>query len=312
MSVTIVIEQMIMIVLLIAMGFYSYRKSILTDESARGISALIVNFTNPCLMVHSMLNSGDRISGRMLAIGFLSVIVADALLILIAEILPRLLKIEQSERYCYWMLCVFGNIGFIGIPLTSAVLGEKALVYVSIHNLVFSLLIYTVGISKIKTAAGETGEGGAFSLKQMKSFVNAGTVSVTVALILYIMGASLPRIVMSTIDYAGRATTFLSMMILGTAVARMSVKQVVKDVRLILFSIIRLTAVPALLLILMKPFIKDDLLVYTTALMLAVPAGNMPLIIATQHGLKAQKISDGIVLTTILSVFTIPLVALFV
>ena len=312
MSATIVIEQMIMIVLLIAIGFYSYRKSILSDEATRGISALVVNFTNPCLMAYSMLSSGERVSGRLLFMGMLSALAAYALLILMAELIPRLLKVEVSERYCYWMLCVFGNTGFIGIPLTNAVLGPDALVYVCFHNLIFSLLIYTVGISKIRSAAGNADKGGESALYMLRRFINTGTVSVIVALILYITGASLPSLIMSTMDYAGRATTFLSMMILGTAVARMSVKEVISDVRLIVFSLIRLIAIPALLLFLLKLFIHEDLIIYTAALMLAVPAGNMPLIIATQHGLKARTISDGIVLTTILSVVTIPIVALLV
>ena len=312
MSITVVAEQMIMIVLLIALGFYSYRKSIINDEVTKGISALIINFTNPCLMVHSMLSSGERVSGRLLLLGMLSAVAANAFLMIMAEILPRLLKVEKAERYGYWMLCVFGNIGFIGIPLTNAVLGPDSLVYVCFHNLIFSLLIYTVGMSKIRTAAGIDEGSGNTVLITLRRFINTGTVSVIAALILYVAGASLPGIIMSTIDYAGRSTTFLSMMILGAAVARMSVKQVVTDVRLMIFSLLRLIAIPVLLVVLLKLFINDDMIICTAALMLAVPAGNMPLILATQHGLKARTISDGIVLSTVLSVITIPIGTLFV
>ncbi|MCR5356660.1 MAG: AEC family transporter [Lachnospiraceae bacterium] len=310
MSITVVIQQMTMIVLLIALGFYSYKKSILTDETTKGISALIVNITNPCLMVYSMLSTGERLSGKLIVLGLISVIVTDAILIVMAELIPRLLKVKDTERYCYWMLGVFGNVGFIGIPLTNAVLGPDALVYVAFHNLIFNLLIYTVGINKIRTAAGEEKSG--FSFDMLKSCINSGTVSVLIGLILYVAGISLPGLIMSTIDYAGRATTFLSMMILGSAVARMSIRQVITDARLLIFSLIRLILIPGLVLIILKLFIKDDLIIYTSALMLAVPAGNMPLIMATGHGLKADKISDGIVLTTVLSLITIPIVTLFV
>jgi hypothetical protein len=310
MSTTVVIEQMIMIALLIALGFYSYRKSILTHDTTKGISALIVNFTNPCMLVYSMLSTGERLSGELILLGMLAVVVTDILLIVFAEIIPRLLKVEEPERYCYWMLCVFGNVGFIGIPLTNAVLGPDALVYVAFHNLFFSLLIYTVGINKILTAAGE--EDGHFSMAMLKSCINTGTVSIVIGLVLYLTGLSLPAFLMSTIDYVGRSTTFLSMMILGCAVARMSVKKAVTDVRLLVYSLIRLICIPAVILVILKLFIKDDLIINTTALMLAVPAGNMPLIMATRYGLEAETISDGIVVTTLLSIITIPIVTLFV
>ena len=77
-------------------------------------------------------------------------------------------------------------------------------------------------------------------------------------------------------------------------------------------SLLRLTLIPIIMIYLLKLFIHDDLIIYTSALMLAVPAGNMPLILATKQGLDAETISDGIVLSTVMSIATIPLVTLFV
>lgn len=313
MSAEVVIEQMIMIALLIALGYYAFKKKILTDEVTRGISALIVTITNPCLMVYSMLSSEERISGSGLLLGLLSAVVAYALLIVLAVLLPGLFRIRKDERYCYFMMCVFGNTGFIGIPLTNAVLGPDALVYVCFHNLIFSLLIYTLGIRIIRDAAGEKAEAadGSMSFRRTAlNMINTGTVSAVAALIIYVAGWELPKIIMTTCDYAGRATTFLSMMVLGAAVARMSVKKAVSNVKLLGFSLIRLLAVPVVIVFILRLFISDPLTVNTATLMLAVPAGNMPLIMATQHRLDARTLSDGIVLTTVMSVLTIPVVTL--
>ena len=275
MSASVVVKQMIMIALLIVLGFYSYRKRMINDDATRGISALIVNFTNPCLMIYSMLSSEKRVSGELLLIGLLSAVATYILLIILAGLIPRLLGVEISRRFCYWMLCVFGNIGFIGIPLTEAVLGSDALVYVCFHNLIFCLLIYTVGISRFKKEAeklradepsvDEKDKGNSI-LYMIRRMVNAGTVSAVVALIFYVEGWELPGVLLSTCDYAGRATTFLSMVILGAAVARMNVKEAVSDVRLIVFSIIRLVAIPVFILLLLKLFIHDTLIVNTSAL----------------------------------------------
>ena len=335
MSAAVVVKQMIMIALLIMLGFYSFKRRMINDDVTRGISALIVNFTNPCLMVYSMLNSEERVSGWLLLIGLLSAVVTYVILIILAELVPRLLGVEVSRRYCYWLLCVFGNIGFIGIPLTEAVLGADALVYVCFHNLIFSFLIYTVGISKVKREAerlsvtadtpdntdynkntaekkkAAAGKNRSSILYTVRRMINAGTVSAVAALVFYVAGWELPEVLMSTCDYAGRATTFLSMVILGAAVARMDVKKAISDIRLIVFSLIRLVAIPLLILMVLKLFISDPLIVNTSALMLAVPAGNMPLIIATQHRLKAPELANGIVLTTVMSLVTIPIVTLF-
>ncbi|HCM92518.1 MAG TPA: hypothetical protein DIS78_08150 [Lachnospiraceae bacterium] len=344
MSISVVLEQMIMIALLIALGFASYKKGILNEKAGVAISAIIVNITNPCLMLSSMLGSDERVSGRLLLLGLLSAVVTYALLLVIAELIPIIFRVKKSERYCYYLLTLFGNIGFIGIPLTSAVLGDEALVYVCFHNLVFCFIVYTVGVSKIATAAREQGEdmgtvpvssssvkNSSFDphphedtgidpvsstrhgrLQNFRRMINTGTISALLALVLYVAGLSLPNLLMLTTDYAGRSTTFLSMMVLGMAVARMQVERVVKNYRLIAFSLVRLILVPLIILFVLKLFIHDDLILNTSALMLAVPAGNMPLIMATKQGLKAETISDGIVLSTVLSIITIPIITLFV
>ncbi|MCR5421777.1 MAG: AEC family transporter [Lachnospiraceae bacterium] len=318
MSAGVVVKQMLMIAMLIALGFYSYKKELINDEITRGISALIVTFTNPCLMIYSMLSSTVRVSGKQLFTGLVSAILTYLLLIIVSEIIPGILKVEMTERYCYWFLGVFGNIGFIGIPLTEAVLGKDALVYVCFHNLIFCLIIYTIGINKIRKAAGYNGKddfkSGDMSMtlkKRLIKLINTGTVSAIFALIMYVLNFKLPDVIMSTCDYAGRATTFLSMIILGAAVARMNIKSALSDKRLAVFSVFRLVALPIMILFVFKIFIKDPMIVNTTALMLAVPAGNMPLIMATQHKLEASVLSNGIVLTTVLSLVTIPIVTLF-
>ncbi|MCR5508325.1 MAG: AEC family transporter [Lachnospiraceae bacterium] len=316
MSAVVVIKQMIMIALLITVGCYSYKKGLVNDNSKKSISSLIVNFTNPALLVYSMLGSKDRLSGRQLMLGMVSAIVTYAILIILAEMIVRIFRLKKDERYSYWMLCVFGNTGFIGIPLTEAVLGGSALVYVCIHNIIFSILIYTVGDAKLHEAAAHAGIEGmnvsASGIKKLRPMINSGTVCAFGALALYVAGMDLPDVLLRTFDYAGRPTTFLSMVVLGCAVANMSIKRVISNHRLIIFSVVRLIVVPGLILLILKLFMNDALIINTAALMLAVPAGNMPLIMASRIGLGTDTISDGIVLTTILSLITIPLVTLFV
>ena len=78
--------------------------------------------------------------------------------------------------------------------------------------------------------------------------INPGTVAALFALVFYVANLNLPHLLMLTIDYAGRATTFLSMMVLGAAVARMQVGRVIRNYRLIIFSLVRLTLIPLILL----------------------------------------------------------------
>ena len=158
------------------------------------------------------------------------------------------------------MLTVFGNVGFIGIPLASAVLGPECLIFVSIYNLFFNLLIYTFGIALLQRAAkrqasgcervsnnsasgvrgnvpGEQGpRGGNPAAGQTlvlettepgwKKMINAGTISAAVTIIIYLGDFSAPVIVSSTLNYIGQTTTLFSMLVLGVSVAQMKLRDI--------------------------------------------------------------------------------------
>lgn len=63
--------------------------------------------------------------------------------------------------------------------------------------------------------------------------------------------------------------------------------------------------------LLMRGLIDNKLIVNTMLLMVAVPAANMPLMMAKQMDMDTDSISQGIILTTVLSLITVPAACLF-
>lgn len=311
MDTSIVIEQMIIIFFLILTGFVLHRTKLLTDNTSKQISGIILNVCNPALLISSSLEGDTRISVSELSTGLLFFAVMYMILILLSLIIPTLLGIEKNRRYAYTMMTVFGNVGFIGIPLATEVLGADSLIYVSVCNLFFSLIIYTFGISIIQKAATEQG---VFTRPQNKKFhlpgwINIGTIAALLTIILYISGAKLPKLLDSTLSYAGRCTTFLSMIVLGVSVSTMNPRKVFTNIKLYIFVLLRLIAIPVIMILSFKKFTTDPLLISSLTIMLAISFANMPLMFAKSYGVNDEDISGGIILSTILSLGTIPMVA---
>ena len=236
-------------------------------------------------------------------------------------------------HYAYQMLTIFGNVGFIGIPLASAVLGTQSLIFVSIYNLIFNILIYTFGISvlhraeerQMQISASKSTQTPDLPRKsnlsqdatahnapsQWKKLINAGTISAAATIIFYLGDFHVPVIVSSTLTYMGQATTLLSMLVLGVSVAQMAPKDIFSHPKLYGFTLLRQILVPIGCIVLFRPLIQNPLILNTMALMLAVPAANMPLMLSKQLHVETDTISQGIILTTILSLGTIPVVSLF-
>ncbi|MCM1251383.1 MAG: AEC family transporter [Clostridium sp.] len=314
MSISVVLEQMIIIMILIIVGIFLFRKKMLSEDTSRQLSGLIVNVTNPAVLICSAFDDSPKVSLSELGVGLCVVLVSYAVLLLFAYLIPLILRVPQPGRYSYRMLTIFGNVGFIGIPLVSAVLGSGALIFVSLNNLVYNVLVYTYGIATLKKAAVEqhsiTQDGSSESLAH--KLINAGTVSAVLTIIFYLGNFNVPTIISSSLSYAGRTTTFLSMLVLGVSVAQMAPKEIFSHPKLYAFTLIRQILLPIGFTLVIGLFVHKPLIVNSAALMLAVPAGNMPLMLSKQLHVDESTISQGIILTTILSLATIPLVAVFI
>lgn len=320
MSITVVLQQMVMIFILIAVGLLLYKKEMLSEITAKQISGIIVNVTNPALLVCSAFQDGPKVSLQELGIALGIYLVVYGILIATGYLIPYILRVPGMYRYSYQMLTVFGNVGFIGIPLASAVLGPESLIFVSIYNLIFNILIYTFGISLLRKAearqlaaeaATPTLRPGADPAKPAwKKLINAGTISAAATILFYLGDFHVPAIIPSTLTYMGQATTLLSMLVLGASVAQMTPKDIFTHPKLYGFALLRQILVPIGCILMLRPFIQNALILNTMALMLAVPAANMPLMLSKQLHVETDTISQGIILTTILSLVTIPVVSL--
>ncbi len=286
MSISVVLEQMIIIMILIIVGIFLFRKKMLSEDTSRQLSGLIVNITNPAVLICSAFDDTPKVSLHELGIGLCVVLISYAVLLLSAYLIPLILRVPQPERYSYHMLSVFGNVGFIGIPLVSAVLGSGALIFVSLNNLVYNILVYTYGISTLKKASIEQHSTEASNSPAQENLfhklINAGTVSALLTIIFYLSNFNVPAIISSSLSYMGRATTFLSMLVLGVSVAQITPKEIFSHPKLYAFTLIRQILLPIGVTLTLGLFIHNSLLVNTTALMLAVPAGNMPLMLSKQ------------------------------
>ena len=315
MDTTLVIEQMFVILILIALGAFLYKKGFLADKTVKQISWIIVNVTNPAILLSSAIEEDAKIPPGEIAQVFAISIAAYLLAGIFGWIIGCILRKDSYGRTAIMLMTVFANVGFIGIPLALATLGTRAMVYVSINNLIYCILFYSIGMALIKRSA-HAGEGGGQDKTQSKTgpanvllgMINAGTISAVLTVCVYLFKPPVWSVISDPLLYAGRCTTFLSMLVLGVSVASSSIREFVTDVKLWVFVILRGVAVPVIAAFILSFFISDDFMLSTVLLLLAVPAGNMPMIVSRQLGLDDTLFSRGIIMSTLVSVVTIPFV----
>ena len=312
MNTIVVLEQMIIIFILIAVGYFLSKSGHLSEETSKNISFIVINITNPLTLISSALSSRVQIGVKHLFFAIFLFVVMYAFLFIMSLVTPCIIRLVREERFAYGMLLLFSNVGFIGIPFVSAVLGADALIYVSICCLVFNLVIYTYGMSTMRRAGEKKGtfteEDGSKASGLVRMILNTGTVSSLLTIVIFALNIKLPQFFVNLSDIIGRGTTFLSMIVVGAAASGISIKMVFGNAKLYLLTLVKALFIPIILAAFLKQFDIDETLRSVLIIMSALPSANMPLMYAREYGAGEQTISAGIILTTLLSVLTIPAV----
>ena len=305
MSSLVVLEQMVMIFILILTGFVLYKKKMISDSASKDLSALVVNVCSPGLVIVSMFNDLSQIPREnVIFVGAISVIFY-LFLIFFGYFLVWVLKVPGHLKNAYVLMTVFGNTGFIGIPVALAIIGPESMVYVIVFNFLFNLTIFTFGIMLLK----KDNQG---KKQSWKDYLSPGLLACIAAFAIYWFHIELPEEIETLAGYYGNACTLLSMIVIGISLAGMKVKDMMKNRRLLVFVFIRFIAFPILLALALRPVLSDLLIREVVLLMAALPVGNFPAMLCEQYGRDPKPIAEGIVVTTILSVFTITLAFLLV
>lgn len=147
------LQQMIVMFLMMAVGYLCYRKQILTEEVSRKVSAIVVNVANPCMILSSALTD-QQMQGKELVQTLAIVVIMYVFLLVMAQLLPRILCIQKESRGAYAAMTVFANIGFMGFPVLAAMYGNGALLYGAVFQIPFNILIYTYGVAVLTRKQG--------------------------------------------------------------------------------------------------------------------------------------------------------------
>lgn len=290
-------SQVAMLTILAAVGFCCHKGGLFTESTAKLCNGLLFYIVTPCVICHSFLRlerSAETI--KLFGIALLWGLVFH----LFGVGLTHFLFNKSSSPAVYKYAAMYGNLGYMGIPLSQAVLGDIGVFICSVMVFVFNLFAFTHG-SAIMNRAG----GG--KLKLFKILVNPGTIGITMGLPLFLLKVQLPAILAEPIEHLSNLNTPLAMLMLGTYLASTDLKQIFKIRENYTVIFIKLIFLPAVIIgaaVLLG--IKGDLLV-GLALMSCAPSASNTVMFAAQYGRDTGRAGMAIACTSIVSILTMPI-----
>ncbi len=298
------LQQMIVLFVLMLIGYFVSKKEYITDATFKQLSWLVVYVACPAMVISGSVNSGKMMEGAELFATLGLTVLIYTVLIVIGLVSPVLLGVPREDRGVYKVMMIFSNIGFMGFPLIGSLYGTEALLYAALFQIPFNVLIYTYGILVLKKKTEDN------ERLDLKKILNIGVICCIISIVISLFQIETPAFVKSIVSNLSNLTAPLSMMVIGASLTKIRFRELFTDARLLVFCGLKLLVIPIVLLFVLKQFIDSDMVLGVCMVILATPVASMTAMLAQQYDGNYALASKGVAVSTILSVITMPVVAM--
>ena len=296
-------QQVAVLFLLIGTGMVAVKTGVLKLENKQALSNLLVYIIVPAMVVNSYrMEFSAQILRNLLAAFGMSV-----LSVLLGTVITLLLTARKTGNRMpiFRFACIFSNAAYMGFPLISALFGSEGLLYASAYVTVFNILLWTLGYGLVS--------GGSSVKEVARSLVRTPVLyAIVVGLGIYLLQIPLPTLITQPLELLAGVNTPLSMLITGMLIAAGDVRSIVTDKHIWKLASVRMLLIPAATLALFGVLGFHGTAAQVVTLLECCPAAAITSVFAVQFGHDEHFAAGSVVLTTLLSIVTLPLCALII
>jgi len=287
-------------------GYFCRRRQIVNDTHITGMTEILVRVAMPCAVFMSLMRP---FSTALLLESAATFFITGAIFLiggLMGIGIARIMKANLSEAHSWRFGLTFGNIGFMGIPVVSAVFGPEGLFYVAMALASFNLLTFTIGIRIFSTDKSS-------KINLVRIIINnpalAGTI---IGFMFFLAGLRLPAPIEGGVSFLADMNSPLSMIVIGAMLAKQRLKDTFMDIRVLPPNAVKLIVIPLMSLLVLRWVIPNPVMLGVIITLMAMPPAANTAILAQQYGgedagTAAMRL---VIVGTALCVITVPLISL--
>ena len=207
-------KQVFILYVLVLLGFICDRTKIYTEKAARLTNDLLFYIVTPAIIIQSFSSvemSGENVRGMLMS--FLGGTILHVVAIVIC--IPFWRRTDKNLSCIYKYAAIYGNVGYMALPLAEAELGAEGVFFCSGVLIPFNIFAFTHGIYLM---SGESAKKTGFNPKWL--ILNPGVVSVLLGLPLFFFNIRLPSLISVPVNYVAGLNTPLAMIMFGTYLSK--------------------------------------------------------------------------------------------
>lgn len=296
------LEVMVMLFTMVILGYAACKLGYMGDKFDKKLSSIVVDITCPLLVLSSVM--GDEMPDRSLilplvGVGFLTYII----LLVFGFWVPRFISRNHDDQGMIGFSLMFANVGFIGYPIVASIFGPKAVFYAALLNVPNTFFIFTAGVMLVK---------GEYSIRQFnpKVLLSPALIGAFIAALLVAFGVHTPEMIARPITMVGNITVPAALMIIGSSMARLPLREIIGSGKVYATSFLRLVIVPLSVYFLFRLCGVNTLINNINTVVIAMPVASFGTMFCMKYGRNPSLMTEATFITTLFSIITIPLITL--
>lgn len=293
--------KIVELTLIVLMGYGLVKSKLLKSEDSKPLSIIGLYIISPAVMIEAFQipYTPEILDGLLLSLGM--AVFLHIMLIVIGALLKRWLYLDPIEHAA----SIYSNSGNLIIPLVMSLFGKEWVIYASCFIIVQTFLFWTHCRLII------VGKGN-LTLKTVLKNINIWSIMIGVTM--FALQIKLPDMINGTLTSVGMFIGPNAMLIAGMLIAAIPLRTILSSKRIYLVTFLRLIMIPLILLVIVKVcgfagWVENgETIALISFLATTSPAASTVTQMALIFGNNAQKASAIYGVTTMLCMFTMPLI----
>lgn len=257
------------------------------------VTQIAMTLSVPCLIFTSLMKTD--ISPQALTSVSLAAAAAYAAVTIVAYLLTRVAGINVRT---YLAPLIFGNTGNLGLPLALFAFGDEGLGYAVVIFAVMAIWSFTFGVWVVS--------GGGSLTKVLKEPLVGATI---LGAIFLWQGWETPTFLTNTLSLIGQIAIPMMLITLGVAVARLTPGRLGQA---FVMSVVKVALCVGIAWGIGRAFDLPPVAFAALVIQISTPVAVTSYLLAEKYGADADSVAGLVVVSTLLSVITLPLTLAFV
>lgn len=289
--------QVSILYVIVAVGFVCDKVGLYSEKTARATVNLLLYIIVPCTLINSFIKI--EMNEDTVKKFFISFAIAAAThIIAIVLNIPFFRNRKDENNAIYKFASIYGNVGFMALPLAQAVLGPEGVFFCSNGVVVFNVINFIHG------AAVMSKEKQRFRIKDL--LTNPGIISMAIGLPVFLLQLKVPQIISEPIGMLANLNSPVAMLIFGCYLAHTDLKSMFVDKKIYLTALLKLIVLPIICMGLYYLCGVNGVLLTASIITACVPSGNNTFMFASRYGRDVSVASKTVALVSFISVLTMP------